>query len=169
MSKQGMSIRKYAEHRGVSHTAVIKAIEDKRITTLSDGSIDAEIADKQWSENTNPAYQQNAPGGIKAIQEIKLKNEAALLHFKVQRESGKYIPKTDSRNIVLWVFSDLRDALLLRCQRISTSLVNINDSKKISRLLEEDTKRIMEEYRNEFRERYEELDGRTQMEEGNSE
>lgn len=48
----GLSIRAYARHRGVSHVAVIKAIEAGRITQEADGTIDPERADQDWEQNT---------------------------------------------------------------------------------------------------------------------
>lgn len=48
----GLSIRAYARHRGVSHVAVIKAIEAGRITQEADGTINPEQADQEWEQNT---------------------------------------------------------------------------------------------------------------------
>jgi hypothetical protein len=48
----GLSIRAYARHRGISHVAVIKAIEAGRITQQADGTIDPEQADRDWEQNT---------------------------------------------------------------------------------------------------------------------
>src|SRR5690606_13481328 len=45
----------YAAHRGVSHTAVGKAIASGRITPEPDGSIDPDKADRQWDAQTDPA------------------------------------------------------------------------------------------------------------------
>lgn len=53
----GISIRAYGRHRGVSDTAVHKAIKAGRISTLRDGTIDAEVADAQWDLNTDQAQQ----------------------------------------------------------------------------------------------------------------
>lgn len=53
----GMSSRQYAAHRGVSHTAVGKAIASGRITLEADGSIDPAKADRQWDAQTDPAKQ----------------------------------------------------------------------------------------------------------------
>lgn len=50
----GISIRAYARHRGVTDTAVHKAIRAGRITSESDGTIDPERADRDWSRNTEP-------------------------------------------------------------------------------------------------------------------
>lgn len=51
----GMSRRQYAAHRGVSHTAVGKAIASGRLTPEPDGSIDPVKADAQWASQTDPA------------------------------------------------------------------------------------------------------------------
>ncbi|WP_412057318.1 elements of external origin [Bartonella sp. DGB2] len=48
----GLSIRAYARQRGVSDTAVRKAIKQGRITAESDGTIDGERADREWLSNT---------------------------------------------------------------------------------------------------------------------
>lgn len=56
----GLSRRAYAAHRGVSHTAVGKAIAVGRITTLPDGTIDPEVADREWDANTDPTQQRGA-------------------------------------------------------------------------------------------------------------
>ena len=50
----GISIRAYARHRGVTDTAVRKAILAGRITPEADGTIDIATADSQWSLNSQP-------------------------------------------------------------------------------------------------------------------
>jgi hypothetical protein len=49
----GLSIRAYARHRGVSDTAVHKAIRAGRITPEADGTIDPERADRDWAKNSD--------------------------------------------------------------------------------------------------------------------
>lgn len=53
----GVSQRAYARRRGVSHTAVRKAIAAGRITLEADGTIDPEKADREWDSQTDPAKQ----------------------------------------------------------------------------------------------------------------
>jgi len=48
----GISIRAYARHRGVSDTAVHKAIRSGRITQEPDGTIDIDRADREWARNS---------------------------------------------------------------------------------------------------------------------
>jgi hypothetical protein len=59
----GLSIRAYAQHRGVSHTAVAKAIKAGRIGVESDGKIDPAKADAQWARNTLPSQNLNTNAG----------------------------------------------------------------------------------------------------------
>ena len=158
--KQGIGIREYARRKGVSHVAVIQAIRDKRITPLADGSIDPEEADRQWAENTR------APSGAKTMKELKLQHEVALLNQKVRQASGRYIPKEEVRNLVSVAFADLREHFINRCHRLAPSLANQSDILKIARLLEEDTKQMIAEFRNGFRERILAMDGGNDMEEG---
>ena len=49
----GLSIRAYARHRGVTDTAVHKAIRSGRIQAQADGTIDPDQADAQWARNTS--------------------------------------------------------------------------------------------------------------------
>jgi hypothetical protein len=57
----GISIRAYARHRGVSDTAVHKAIREGRITREADGSIDAARADREWARNSgDPVLRETA-------------------------------------------------------------------------------------------------------------
>lgn len=56
----GLSIRAYAARRGVSHTAVRKALAAGRISALADGTIDPDQADKDWAAKTDPALQRGA-------------------------------------------------------------------------------------------------------------
>jgi len=48
----GISIRAYARHRGVTDTAVHKAIRAGRITPEADGTIDPDKADREWERNS---------------------------------------------------------------------------------------------------------------------
>jgi hypothetical protein len=60
----GISIRAYSRHRGVSDTAVHKAIQSGRITTEPDGTIDMTKADAQWEANTNKAQQRSTQKAV---------------------------------------------------------------------------------------------------------
>ena len=53
----GLSIRAYARHRGVSDTAVHKAIRAGRITPEADGTLDPDKVDREWNKNTEAPTQ----------------------------------------------------------------------------------------------------------------
>ncbi len=50
-----ISIRAYAARKGVSDTAVRKAIKSGRITLTKNGKINPALTDRQWEANTDPA------------------------------------------------------------------------------------------------------------------
>jgi hypothetical protein len=64
----GISIRAYARHRGVTDTAVRKAIQAGRITPEDDGTIEPNRADRDWARNTEKPRigTQQKPPRIKA-------------------------------------------------------------------------------------------------------
>jgi len=59
-----LSIRGYARHRGVSHTAVRKALASGRITAGANGMIDPALADGQWSHSTDLSKPRNSVNGV---------------------------------------------------------------------------------------------------------
>jgi len=63
----GLSIRAYAKRRGVSETAVRKAIKTGRIKLEADGTLDPARADAQWEGNTDAAQQRPAKPAIKPV------------------------------------------------------------------------------------------------------
>ncbi len=63
-----VSIRGYAKHRGVSHTAVEKAVKQGRIRTV-DGKIDVEQADRDWNRNSSPVNKPEAAQSAAATSE----------------------------------------------------------------------------------------------------
>jgi hypothetical protein len=56
----GISRRAYAAQRGVSESAVRKAIQSGRLSVEADGTIDPARADAQWAQQTDPSMQRGA-------------------------------------------------------------------------------------------------------------
>lgn len=50
---KALTKRAYARRRGVSEAAVRKAVKSGRIAQRSDGKINPDVADRQWTENTD--------------------------------------------------------------------------------------------------------------------
>jgi hypothetical protein len=84
----GMSRRAYARHRGVSETAVRKAINTNRISIEADGTIDAAKADAQWDAQTDPARQ-------RGVHSRELGNETAAATATAKANTGtKPVPQS---------------------------------------------------------------------------
>ena len=76
----GISIRAYARHRGVTDTAVHKAIRAGRITPEADGTIDTDRADREWARNSEPPKAGTRAKAVKvAVPEAQQAGEGAAL------------------------------------------------------------------------------------------
>lgn len=83
-----LSVRKYAEHRGISPAAVRKAIASGRIARGSDGLIDAASADAAWGKNTDAAQQREAPRARRAMDRA-VPSETVASVRETLRENGE--------------------------------------------------------------------------------
>ena len=68
----GLSIRGYARHRGVSHTAVRKALASGRITANDDGTINPTTADEDWAASTDVSKPRNSVTGRPQLAALRL-------------------------------------------------------------------------------------------------
>lgn len=66
----GLTIRGYARHRGVSHTAVRKALATGRISAAPDGTIDPQKADRDWAGSTDPSKPLNSVTGMPKMRRV---------------------------------------------------------------------------------------------------
>lgn len=73
----GLTITGYAKHRGISQPAVSKAVKVGRITLLPDGTIDPEIADKQWAGSVSIVKSTKASSVPKKIEAVAAEVEYA--------------------------------------------------------------------------------------------
>lgn len=100
-----LGIRAYARYRGVSQTAVQKAIKQGRITLKSGKKIDVAQADAEWQENSSPLPPSNgkrekpdAPsdnGSAASFAAARARKEAALADLReaeLAEKLGQLIP-----------------------------------------------------------------------------
>ena len=107
-----ISQREYARQRGVRHSAVQRAISEGRITTLPDGKIDPELADRQWAENT---ITPSGDGGtLLRARTVYMVSKARLADMQLKNLSGELIPKADVRVAAFNTARRIRDG----CQNI---------------------------------------------------
>lgn len=154
-NKMGVSIRAYAKHRGVVHGAVQKAIDSGRISTLPDGSIDIEQADREWQQNTNANKARNTPkaAGYMDAQILKMKAEATLAQMKVKKALGALVPLEELIVFLRVLTNDLSSHFLTHGRNVAPKVIDEKDIVKITRIIDDDIKRLIQEYKNDIENR----------------
>jgi hypothetical protein len=146
-----ISLRKYAEHRGVSHTAVQRAIQSGRLREsleIVNGRPqirDVETADREWHANTRPtlanmatttpprATAQPTDDGVCTVPDInesRARREAALAglaELDLEERRGKLVPVDEARATVIDRFTAVRTRLLGLPSRCRQQLPNLTD------------------------------------------
>lgn len=153
-----LSLRAYAKHRGVSLAAVQKAIHSGRITPTSDGLIDSERADAEWSAKTRPGQRrakQAAPpqpieapaGGLdyfraRAIRESYL---ARLAKIEFEERTAKLVSRDEVQVAAFTNGRTVRDNLLNIPDRLAATLAAETDADRVHHLLSAEIRRALEE------------------------
>ena len=167
----GISIRAYARQRGVSDTAVHKAIKSGRIVPEPDGSINPKKANAAWERNSDPAKQRKQPPPPspktrpQPVQPIVQKPsppkvngpdfqtsravketyaaKMAMLDFE---ERTKGLVKADEVRVGAFNLARrVRDRLLLIPHRLAAVLAAEMDADKVEEILEEELRKCLEE------------------------
>ena len=141
----GLSIRAYARHRGVTDTAVHKAIQSGRIRPEPDGTIDPNRADRDWARNTESprsGTQQRAPRvkapdlsgggegastgqGSTSLLQARTVNEvvkAQTNKVRLQRLKGELVDRSEAIAHVFKLARTERDAWLNWPSRVSAQM-----------------------------------------------
>jgi|SRR5579884_2452710 hypothetical protein len=140
----GISIRAYARHRGVTDTAVHKAIRTGRITPEEDGTIDVDRADREWARNSEapkagtraravkaavPESAADAPAGLPAggasLLQARTVNEvvkAQTNKVRLARLKGELVDRNQAIAHVFKLARSERDAWLNWPARISAQM-----------------------------------------------
>jgi len=151
----GVSLRAYARMRGCSLTAVQKAISSKRITTLPDGTIDADRANQDWAKNTfagqtihkpstsdrvPPMHESPAASGDPVTaylraRAVKESFAARTAQLEYEERAGKLIPAARAAEYAATFSSIVKDGLMAMPDRLSPMLAAVDDEKAIHRML----------------------------------
>ena len=137
-----LSIRAYANYKGVSDTAVRKAIKSGRITLSPDGKIDPTIADKQWGGNTNPGQQQTGSEescklfSYQASRARRETYEALLKKLEYEEKSGKLIPIAQVETEAFNAARMARDKLMTIADRAVPQIIGKTDAFVIRQILQ---------------------------------
>lgn len=177
MAKKGkrglLSMNAYAKRRGVSHTAVSKAVKAGRINRTPDGLIDPVAADKAWEQNTDPTKPLNSvtgnpkrhkgedapqtvslPTGVPPIS-VSMAAKAAIVaereRIKLQKEKGRLVNVDKVRADSFVVFRLTQEKLLNIPDRLAPILAATHDSHEIHRLLVAEIRLVCEDLRNDIK------------------
>ena len=156
-----LSLRAYAKHRGVSHTAVQKAIRSGRITTNDEGLVDSERADAEWNAKTRPGQGRAKPtpsatkepaeapvtGGLdyfraRAIRESYL---ARLAKIEFEEKTAKLISRDEVQVAAFTKARTVRDNLLNLPDRLAATLAAEPDADKVHQILTGEIRKALDE------------------------
>ncbi|HWR52218.1 MAG TPA: hypothetical protein VN428_13995, partial [Bryobacteraceae bacterium] len=151
-----VSLRQYAKHRGVSHTAVEKAVKQGRITVGPDGKIDVDQADREWSRNSSPV---NAPkptsrpapmseptssgptyAQSRAVRELYL---ARLAKIEFEERSSKLVSSDEVRVTAFTTSRTIRDNLLNIPDRLAAMLAAETDAAQVHQILTDEIRKVL--------------------------
>jgi hypothetical protein len=142
----GISIRAYARHRGVSHTAVEKAIAAGRISTLPDGGIDSAVADVEWAQNT---FYPQAGGGNAEFAKARAVHEhyrARLAKLAYDEKAGTLVSKAEVQTAAFNEYRRFRDVMLGIPDRVSAMLAAETDAARVYDILAGEIRRALNDY-----------------------
>jgi hypothetical protein len=141
-----LSIRGYAKHRGCSHTAVEKAIQQGRIRTTASGLINPEEADRDWSRNTAAKREPTQPsitaggGSVPSYSQSRAIREAYLARLAkldYEKRSGKLVDAEEVARAITTLAMGTRDGLLAIPTRIAPILAAETDERQVYQILDE--------------------------------
>jgi hypothetical protein len=151
-----ISKAEYARRRGCTQPAVLRAINDGRIT-LIDGKIDPVAADAQWERNSRPRLgsrpaievpvSQDSPPVEAPAREgddywsSKARREAAeaeMAELKLAEQRGELVRAAAVRTALAKKVATLRETLLQLPSRVVPLLVATPDAAAMDRLLREE-------------------------------
>lgn len=161
-----LSIRAYAKHRGVTEGAVRKAIKQGRISKKDNCKIDPNLADKEWSKNTDPAQIKKSevkeptqdssnistPSSPLSVgpsyqqsRAIKEAYNAKLTRLQFEKESKKLISVDEVKISAFNAARMTRDRMLNIPDRVIPALVGKTDIFEMKEILKTEIVKALEE------------------------
>ena len=157
-----MSLRAYAKHRGVSLSAVQKAIRAGRVSKTPDGKIDPVKADAEWKRNTTPPIRQTirsappittdtsgptaSPAIFAVARGVREQYLARLTKIEYEERVGKLISSDEVRVAAFNRFRVFRDAMLNMPDRIGAVLAAESDPAKVHSILASEIRNALNEF-----------------------
>jgi hypothetical protein len=144
-----MTIREYARHRGVSHTAVRKAIASGRIDSEPDGTIDPAQADAMWESRTRkdvePRVGPKPTGGpdYHQARAVKETYAAKLAKLEYEIKTGKLLPKDEVDVCFFNRARELRDRIQMIPRRVAARLAAETDPRTVEEILDSEIREAL--------------------------
>jgi hypothetical protein len=140
----------------VSHAAVQKAIRQGRIKLTSEGQVDMEQADRDWTRNTGPAAStQRLPvesrtstrpsagpsfAQSRAVRELYM---ARLAKLEYERQAGKLLRADTVENALAIIMQDTRDHLLALPDRLAEAVAVETNPAEVRKLLSREVRETL--------------------------
>ncbi len=161
-----LSLRAYAKHRGVSLSAVQKAIRSGRIATNADGMIDSDRADAEWNAKTRPGQrraQKETP--VASIPEpVRAEPTAGLDYFRARAIRENYLARLakiefEEKTAKLISRDEVQVAAFTKARTVRDNLLNIPDRLAATLAAEADAGKVHAILTGEIRKALDELAG----------
>jgi hypothetical protein len=147
-----LTVAEYARHRACDEKAVRKALQEGRITRISQEKrcIDPDVADIQWAKNTRargdsgskakgaggnqPAQPPEGAGGGEDYSSMRARRERAeamMAEIELAKASGTVLDRESSIRAIFTKFRELRDDAAGLGRRLAPQLVPMRDEREI--------------------------------------
>jgi len=154
-----LSLRAYSRHRAVALSAVQRAIESGRISTLPDGRVNSEVADREWEENTRLG----APSILKPAQNTKNRTRdgapqyaesraereryvALLVKLQYEERAGELVNKHEVQTEIFKAFREFRDNMQNIPARVAAVVAAESDPAKVHEILAAEIRSALQEF-----------------------
>jgi hypothetical protein len=140
----------------VSHAAVQKAIRQGRIKLTSEGKVEVEQADRDWTRNTGPAAPtprspvepgiSTRPSGgpsfaqSRAVRELYM---ARLAKLEYERQAGKLLRADTVENALAIIMQDTRDHLLALPDRLAEVVAVETNPAEVRKILSREIREML--------------------------
>ena len=154
-----MGVREYARHRNTGHSTVQRAIESGRISTLANGQIDSEVADREWTENTEgrpkgttrrreTADDRDAvvASGYAKSRAIREYYEAKMAEIAYKEKLGSLIATDEVKIATFNQFRQFRDGILNIADRVAAMVAAESDAAKCYKILADEFRKALGDY-----------------------
>jgi hypothetical protein len=152
-----LGLREYARQRGTSLSTVQKAISSGRISTLPNGMIDSDVADREWRENTEPRpkgstkrqqYDEGEVSGATQYTKARAVREhflARLAQLEFQERTGELVRASEVKIAAFNHSRMLRDRILAVPDRVASIVASESDAAKCHSILAEELRKALNE------------------------